>query len=221
MSTIVIACETIKDEVLLAVERTNSTFPIVWIESGLHENPENLNKRLQKEIVKLDGQYEYILLGYGYCGTALKGLFGQTSKLVIPKVEDCISLMLGGDEERIIVNNKDKPLFMTRGWLHYCSNMKDFSRCVEKYGYEKTCQIYRRIYSGYEHIDLIDTGAYNISGCLKQAQEMASRYDLKCKTIPGSLRILYNAFSGTWDDDFAVIEPEQPVTPEALGKAIS
>jgi hypothetical protein len=60
---VILACEMIEDEVLLALERIDRTIgagslphspPLVWIESGLHEYPERLRAHLQGLVDCLD-----------------------------------------------------------------------------------------------------------------------------------------------------------------------
>ena len=60
-SSVLLACEILEDELLLALERTLSVDrrpPLVWVESGLHAKPENLQRALQGLIDRLDeGNY--------------------------------------------------------------------------------------------------------------------------------------------------------------------
>jgi len=47
MKEMIIACETLKDELLTAMERTGSQLPIIWIDSLYHMEPGMLRKKLQ------------------------------------------------------------------------------------------------------------------------------------------------------------------------------
>lgn len=52
---VILACEMIEDEVLLALERTPEPRPtLVWVPAGLHERPEELRSYLQDLIERLD-----------------------------------------------------------------------------------------------------------------------------------------------------------------------
>ena len=53
---VILACEMIEDEVRLALEALPPADrpPIVWIESGLHDRPETLQKSLDRLITSLD-----------------------------------------------------------------------------------------------------------------------------------------------------------------------
>src|SRR5665648_113029 len=96
LKTIAIACQTIEDEINTINNTLPEPMPIVWVESGLHNVPAQLTKRIQEEIDKISG-VENILLLFGYCGNSIDGLVASQAQLVVPKVEDCISLLLGGD----------------------------------------------------------------------------------------------------------------------------
>lgn len=55
--TLIIACEMMEDEVLLALERAfpaGERPPLVWLESGLHDRPQRLQEALQRLIDLLD-----------------------------------------------------------------------------------------------------------------------------------------------------------------------
>lgn len=53
MTTVIIACHTLMDELNMVIKETKSDFPVLWIESGLHLYPDSLNKRLQEELNRL------------------------------------------------------------------------------------------------------------------------------------------------------------------------
>ena len=48
--TLVIACETIKEEVLYAADKVKCQFPILWMPSSLHKFPNKLQRQLQEQI---------------------------------------------------------------------------------------------------------------------------------------------------------------------------
>ena len=78
---------------------TECSYPVMWIESGLHINPDSLRKRLQEELDHL-GNIDRALLAFGYCGNALLGLRAEHFRLIFPRAEDCITLMLGSGPRR-------------------------------------------------------------------------------------------------------------------------
>lgn len=137
----------IDDEVRLALERTGSTAPLVWIPAGLHERPAELKAALQELIDQLDGAAEAgvptplasvvpgkgpaddrqepvtvgpvddILLALGYCGHGLDGLTSRHARLVFPRVDDCISLFLNCGCTREEIARDAHAFYLTQGWL--------------------------------------------------------------------------------------------------------
>lgn len=61
-----ISCAMLEDEVNHILEKTHLTLPVIWIDRGLHNRPENLNQLLQEHINQLQNQDE-ILLTFGLC----------------------------------------------------------------------------------------------------------------------------------------------------------
>ena len=55
MKTVILACNTIRDELEKAAMETNCPYEFVWVESGLHLVPDSLRRRLQEELDKIGG----------------------------------------------------------------------------------------------------------------------------------------------------------------------
>lgn len=219
MQTLALACETISDEIKLSARKTGSRMPIHWIESGLHNSPERLRRHLQKEITSLERKTspDFILLLFGYCGNALLGLTARSSSLVVPRVDDCISLLMGGNKRRDQFNREAMAYYLTRGWLRHKNNLWYEHRCcLQKYGPEQTDKIYRLMLGRYKNLNVIETGAYDPDEILPLTRELAHDLGLQHRLVSGSLKIIHKALLGEWDDDFAIIEPGLPVNLETL-----
>lgn len=217
MRTVAIACQTIHGEIMQAVQSVKSEYPIIWLESGLHNTPKKLNCRLQAEIEKLDN-VNNILLVFGYCGNALLDLVSLKAKLIFPKVDDCISLLLGGNTKKNLLNKEAAAYYLTRGWLSYENNIWDeFTHCVNRFGYDKAQNIFKIILNNYVNLNVIDTGADDLTELLELTDRIASELGLQHQIVPGTLKILQKAFSGRWDEDFAVIEPGKVIDYYDLG----
>ncbi len=218
MNTVALACETIIDEIKRSAEEIDSRIPIRWIESGMHNSPEKLRSFLQDEINSLESSDLYnILLLFGYCGNALLGLTSSSCRLVIPRVDDCISLLLGGNKIRNALSEKAMAYYLTRGWLRHDNNLwNEYHYCLRKYGPQRTEEIYRIMLGNYKNLNVIETGAYNLADILPQTEELAGALGLEHEIVGGSLHIIHKALLGKWDDDFAIIEPGRAVDLEAL-----
>ncbi len=135
MSTIIIACNTIADELNLAIQATGVTHPVLWIDSKLHTRPEKLKEQIQGAISRISN-VSTIILAFGYCGNALVGIKSETARLIFPKAEDCISLLLGSTERRRALSKETCSYYLTRGWMESENNLADeYAYCVRKFGH--------------------------------------------------------------------------------------
>lgn len=212
MGTAILACQTLQDELKLVIKETGVDFPVIYVESGLHNTPELLHKRIQEEINRIDN-VDIILLLFGYCGNSLLGVKSDRAKLVLPKVDDCIPLLLGSCEIKKNISKEMGTYFLTKGWLDYENNLlQEYNRCVIRYGQARTSKIMKVMLGHYKRFMLIDTGAYSVESILPQTREFAERLNLCHEVAPGSLRLLYKLLQGEWDEDFFVLEPGQSIT---------
>ena len=215
--TTAIACETIKDEILYVSSKVKCQFPFSWLSSALHKFPDKLRYELQKEIDQYVNE-ENILVLFGYCGNAVLGLSSKHARLIIPKMDDCISLLLGSNKRRRDLGKEGCTYYLTKGWMSSDSGIAtEFNRCAMKYGYEKTKMVFKIMLKGYKSIDVINTGVDQLYELIGAAQEFADLLELDYKVVDGSLYVFYKALRGQWDEDFVVVEPGEKVTFEHFG----
>lgn len=212
MGTAILACQTLRDELKLTIKETGVSFPTIYVESGLHNTPELLHKRIQEEINRIDN-IDVILLLFGYCGNSLLGIKSDKAKLVIPKVDDCIPLLLGSCEARKNISKEMGTYFLTKGWLDYENNLlREYDRCIERYGQVRTSKIMKIMLGHYKRFMLIDTGAYPVEDVLPRTQAFAERLTMQHEVAQGSLRLFRKLLTGPWDEEFLVLEPGNAVT---------
>ncbi len=214
MSTVILACQTVADELNLAIDQTGVTYPVYWIESGLHNTPERLRGKIQEElgdISELTGA-STILLVFGYCGSSLQGVSSASSRLILPRVDDCIALLLGSSKKRQNVAEEKTTYFFTAGWLkHERSLVQEYEYALEKYGRERALELMEMMLKHYERFLLINTGAYDLTPYLEQVKELASLLGLECQVLGGSLRLFRKLLTGPWDEEFIVTPPGEKV----------
>jgi hypothetical protein len=225
MSKALIACDTINDEVRTAMKETGVECPVVWIESGLHNSPDALKEKLQQEVDKITGADD-ILLAFGFCGNAIVGLSSKESRIIIPKVDDCITLVLGAGERRRKIINDAATYFITQGWMRYDKNIwNEYKYILEKYGKENTDYVYELMFGNYKRLGVIDTGAYDVKEFLKTANAIAADLKLEPELLPGTISYIEKLLTGPYDDkDFIIIEPGESVELEHVsiaGKPVS
>lgn len=117
------SCEVMREEItwLLNELKLNDAIDVDWLEMGLHQEPEKLNRELAKRIAACEGQaYDAILLMFGLCSNATGGLAPPSdSRLVIPRVHDCISIYLGSSGRYLSEHAREPGTYwFSRGFLH-------------------------------------------------------------------------------------------------------
>lgn len=153
----ILACEMIEDEVGLALAAVpkEERPPVVWVESGLHDYPQQLQKALQGLIDVLDsgaqemcsvtlpslrpgrgpvegrrvhvvvGPVSEVILALGFCGKGLQGLVSRHLRLVFPRVDDCISLFLNQGCTREEIPRDTRSYYLTGGWFRHNSSLNE------------------------------------------------------------------------------------------------
>ncbi len=113
MKKIVIGCSVIRKEIEKYYDKS-SDFEFDWLEDHLHNIPETLHSKLQSAIDKhIDADVIYLL--YGHCGQALCGIQARQCPVILPKVEDCIEILLCHNPD---VNElRRTSYFISQGWL--------------------------------------------------------------------------------------------------------
>ncbi len=202
---------------MLVADELKVDYPILWIESGQHQTPEKLNKGIQNQIDRA-GNVDNILLLFGSCGNSLYGLRSEEARIIFPRVDDCISLFLGGNVQKKDLDSKGHSYYLTKGYLENEANIwTDYTHSLAKYGQQKTRRLMRIILKNYERLRVIETGAYNLDEFVAKTKDIASELELEHEVVKGSLHILYKALRGEWDKDFVIIQAGEAVDYPHLG----
>lgn len=220
MKSLIITCKTIKAEVNKAIEETGFEAPVIYLESGLHNFPENLHKVLQTELDRISN-VDQVLMVMGYCGNAILGLKPEGFRVVVPKADDCLTMLLGSQKKRKEVQNDLPTYFLSKGWLDSLEAIEgtmyeDFNRTEKKYGRARAEKILRLTFKHYHRIGLIDTGTFELKGLLERAQIHADFLKLKCDVIPGTLNFITKFLTGPWDDDFLIFNSGETIALEHI-----
>jgi hypothetical protein len=216
--------------------------PLVWVESGLHERPERLRVALQALITELDqgaealraatlssvrpgrgpaaerreqvqvGPVEEVLLALGFCGSALQGLSAKHLRLVFPRVDDCVSLLLNRGCTREQIPRDPRHYYLTRGWFNHESTLKEsFDDWDKRYGAERAAKLRKTMFAGYEQVSLIDTKAYDVGECLQESRAVAGELELEHGIVQGSVQLLERLFKGERGGEIVVVPPAEPI----------
>lgn len=200
----IIACDVLRDEVKLVA----GDLEVEFVEALLHDHPEQMRTVLNERIAATPGA-RTILLGCGRCSNGTVGLYAGPHRLVVPAVDDCISILLGS-RERYLREFARCPgtYYYTRGWIDYLEDpYKEYLKIIPKYGEERARKVARLILANYQRVAVIDTGTYPVEEYREYLQTVAEFYELPLEYLSGSLRLLEKLVHGPHDDEFLVVEP--------------
>jgi len=200
MTTAVIACKTMEDELRYAMEHTGSDYPVFWLEQGLHNVPKKLNEAVQDA---LDGcGAQRALMAMGFCGNAICGLRVPVQELIIPRVDDCISLLLGSVKRRMEISREHAAYFFTEGWLRGERNIwVEHQHMLETYGEELTEELEKSMFGHYRTLGLLDCGIGPIEPLVEGTKMIAEGLHLSQRVIPASARYLEDLLTGPWPEE--------------------
>jgi hypothetical protein len=223
-----IACEALARPVYLSAALSPHIVDVQLLRLGLHNEPGDLQKRLQAEIDAANGEgYDAIVLGYGLCGKATHGLVAGPVPVVIPKAHDCITLFLGSRErythqqaecsgtywyeqdyiERGVFSGTTFALGSPVGTENDIQLVYD--EYVEKYGKDNAdylMEVMGAWQSHYSRAVFIDTGLGADHPVEEKAKEQAERRGWRFERMEGDLILIRRLLFGDWKDDFLVVE---------------
>jgi len=199
MKTAVIACRTLEKELLAAMKHTGCTYDILWLPAGEHNIPQRRREQIQQALDDCK-DCDTILLAMSLCGGAASDLAASGPQTVIPRCDDCITVLLGSEEQR---KTYLATYFLTEGWLAGKDSIwAEYRRAEEKYGKDKAKRIFSVLLANYNTLAFVDTGCADIS---EEVQTIAAALALEYRRIPGTCAYLETLLTGPWDDRFLVI----------------
>lgn len=184
------------------------------LEAQLHVRPERLKEALRAAVADVDKPGATIVLGYGMCSNAVLGLKTEHATLVVPRVDDCIAMMLGSNAAFAAQSEKAcGTYYLAKAYLEECDSiLSDHEKLIEKRGLARAEQMMRLLLAHYTRVVLIDTGRYDLEPYRARVAEFAERFDLAVEDVPGTTRILDALVEGDWGDDFVVAPPGHELT---------
>ena len=215
MDNLVIGCRTLENELCRAMDECGCTYDVKWVESGLHNSPKKLTAALQ-DIIDSSQSYPFALMALGYCGNSLSGLKTGDLTLIIPRVDDCISLLLGSHQNRAAMIKNGGVYFMTEGWLRGERNIwNEYEYTVKKYGEELGKEIFDELLAHYNTLALLDTGCFELPIVAEEMKVIADTLGLEYKVMPATIEYLKKLLTGPWDDESFLTIPPQSVIKES------
>ncbi len=204
--TKVIACATV-------IEEMQPLFPQGMasqvLEFGLHMIPNDLRKKLQHVVDDQCAEFDTLILGYGLCAMAVVGLQTRNFTLVIPRVDDCISIFLGS-KDAYVEQAKKEPgtYYLTKGWIEVGDTpFEEYHRLVEQFGEDQADRIIGIILKNYTRLAYIDTGQKDQDRYREYSRTAAKKFNLRFEEIKGSDTLIRKLLFGPWDDEILVAPP--------------
>jgi hypothetical protein len=188
--------------------------PCETLDVGLHRSPDKLREALRAAVAANDEPGVTIVLGYGMCSKGVLGLKTEHATMVVPRVDDCIALLLGSNEAFAEQARQESgTYYLARGYIEACDTpFSEYERMAEKYGPERAERLSRMMLEHYTRLVLIDTGRYDLAPFREYAERFAKFYDLRLEEVPGTTRLVDMLVAGEWDDSFLVVPPGREIT---------
>ena len=112
MSRIIISCGNLLHHLEAAQKKMNTSYNVVELDTELHSEPERLRRTLFETMEALDPAADTVLLAMGLCGGSVSDI-PLPRNIVIPKVDDCITLLMHTDDRWYANLKKCGHLYLT------------------------------------------------------------------------------------------------------------
>ena len=130
--------------------------PTSFLDYGLHARPTEMQPALQERLDALP-EPATVIIGYGLCGNGVVGLSAGRHTLVLPKVHDCVAMVMGS-HQAYLDDFRSNPgtYYLTRGWLDIGEDpLHEYRRIVKRRGREFAERVIGSLYGGYRRICLL------------------------------------------------------------------
>ncbi len=152
--TLIIACAVF--EKFLSRTQALSAMRVHILDYGLHLTPRKMKSAIQSRLDRLAVPHR-VLLGYGLCGNGLAGLKARCHTLIIPVVDDCISIFWGSRASFLkAFRAEPATYYLTPGWLECAGEPRsEYIQCCKRYGPDKAGWIADAQYRNYRKLCFI------------------------------------------------------------------
>ena len=191
---------------------------LLLIEQGMHNQPDELRRRLQSEIDRADGRFDRIIIAYGLCSNGLAGIRAGRTPLLVPRAHDCITLLIGSRQRyRDYFDAHAGTYWYSVGWLEtaqtpgpdYLERKRD--EFMEKYEDEDTVDYLiaeeQRWIDNYQSACFIRQQLTDDSEHVARTRAAADRFGWTFDMMDGDLGLLQDLVSGRADSDRLLAVP--------------
>lgn len=211
-------CMVMNRELSYLISQSRNIVRPWWLKQGLHNTPDLLHAQLQETIHSIEQEnqnlprhqrFDAIVLAYGLCSNSVTGLETGSLPVIIPRCDDCISLLLGSSElYRKYFQELPGTFWYSSGWVEH-GNPPSAERCrreyadyAEQYG-EDNAQYLMECsstwMSSYQTCGYIACPLEGVPEYRDFARQAARDFGWSYREIPGSLDYLSALINGPWD----------------------
>lgn len=240
-----IGCKIMEREIASVTYNCKNYVDVTLIQQKLHSRPSKLHAVLQEEIDMIDQEahrysnhvtdrpYDAILLGYGLCAGIIENLQSEKYPIVIPKVHDCISLLLGSREAYdAYYKDHTGTFYYSPGFVEIDDVPNMDNRWERRYlfhlnrhkGNERKARRLVEIeksltasYTGaaYIHWDELDFPEYE-----KKVQSMTEEKGWTFSRLEGNNSFLRKLVDGDWNEEEFLVVPPKHYAEQSFDKNI-
>jgi len=213
--TVIIACEVMREELLRATR--SSDVSTRFLSMGLHVSPDRLKAALRDELEAIHDA-ERIILGFGLCGGATEGLRSAHSTLIIPRVHDCIPLLLGNAEVEGGPHLEKGTFYLSGGWMEGERTLiSEHRRAIIKFGEKRALRILDTMFSPYKKIRFIRTDHPRVAEREEEANGLAEVLNLTAEFTQGDGGYLSRLVNGPYEPpEFLSFQKGETITASAF-----
>lgn len=205
--TVILGCSSLKDYIDEAQRKVKTNYPVVYLNRLYHRDPNEMREHIINTLTTMDKDVDTILVAMGHCGGSWNGVKAPC-KLVIPKIDECVSLLLQNTDE-IKSDLKEPGHLYVREKNPMKENFHAIFDKLTKNLDEETKKRYHEDWKKYYHeIDIIDT---KINDCRRPDYVQIVKEDVdwlgaKLGFVEGGTYLLEKLFTGKWDEQFTILE---------------
>ena len=219
----VVSCAVLERELELCASRSKNDIELFFLEQGLHNTPDELQRRAQKAIDQADeAGFEAIILGYGLCSRGVVGLKSGKTRLIVPRGHDCITFLLGSKQRyREYFDLHPGVYWYSAGWIEHNDqpSKERYERVLAEYTQEYgednakyLMEVEQSWVNNYQRATYVDwdwpDSQEHKDFTRRCAKEMGWAYD----ELLGQSGLLQRLLDGQWhESEVLILEPGEEV----------
>ncbi|MBR1591333.1 MAG: DUF1638 domain-containing protein [Acidaminococcaceae bacterium] len=215
--TVIIACSSLTEYVAAAQKKAGTDFPVVWLNRVYHRDPAEMQAHIKEKLAALPADTETVLVAMGFCGGSWNQVRSRF-RLVLPRIDDCVSLLLQTTDTPQSNLKKMDHLYVRDKNPGRESFKAIFDRLAVNVDEATKQKYYESWKKSFRCISIMDTGI-NDSRRPEYAavvKKDADWLEAEMEYVDGGTHLLEKLFSGQWDAQFLVLEPDCPVEKEEM-----